>query len=44
MRAPFKVGEDVDAVSRATISITSGTRAVRDSVRTMAQLFLNPAR
>ena len=43
VRAPFKVGEDVHAVSRATISITSGTRAVRDSVRTMAKLFLNPA-
>jgi transcriptional regulator of nitric oxide reductase len=43
VRAPFKVGEDIHAVSRATISITSGTRAVRDSVRTMARLFLNPA-
>jgi transcriptional regulator of nitric oxide reductase len=43
VRAPFKVGEDVHAVSRATISITSGTRAIRDSVRTMAKLFLNPA-
>ena len=43
VRAPFKVGEDIHAVSRATISITSGTRAVRDSVRTMAKLFLNPA-
>ena len=27
MRAPFRVGEDIHAVSRATISITSGTRA-----------------
>jgi transcriptional regulator of nitric oxide reductase len=43
VRAPFRVGEDIHAVSRATISVTSGTRAVRDSVRTMAKLFLNPA-
>jgi hypothetical protein len=43
IRAPFRVGEDVHAVSRATLTISSATRAVRDSVRTMAKLFLNPA-
>ena len=43
MRAPFRVGEDIHAVSRATITVASATRAVRDSVRTMAKLFLNPA-
>jgi hypothetical protein len=43
VRAPFRVGEDIHAVWRATISVTSGARAVRDSVRTMARLFLNPA-
>ena len=43
VRSPFRVGEDVHAVSRASISIASGTRAVRDSVRTMAKLFLNPS-
>ena len=39
----FKVGADVHAVSRATISISSATRAIRDSSRAMAKAFLNPA-
>lgn len=43
VRAPFRVGEDIHAVSRATISISSATRAVRDSSRAMAKQFLNPA-
>ena len=43
IRAPFRVGEDIHAVSRATLTVTSATRAVRDSARTMAKLFLNPA-
>ena len=43
VRAPFRVGDDVHAVSRATISITSATRAIRDSSRIMAKAFLNPA-
>jgi transcriptional regulator of nitric oxide reductase len=43
VRAPFRVGEDVHAVSRATISISSATRAIRDSSRMMAKQFLNPA-
>lgn len=43
IRAPFRVGEDIHAVSRATLTVTSATRAVRDSARTMARLFLNPA-
>jgi transcriptional regulator of nitric oxide reductase len=43
IRAPFRVGEDIHAVSRATLSVNSATRAVRDSARTMAKLFLNPA-
>ena len=43
IRAPFRVGEDVHAVSRATISISSATRAVRDSARTIARAFLDPA-
>jgi len=42
IRDPFRVGEDIDAVSRATISITSGARAVRDSARAMARQFLSP--
>jgi len=43
IRAPFRVGDDVHAVSRATISISSAARAVRDSSRAMAKQFLNPA-
>ena len=43
IRAPFRVGEDIHAVSRATLTINSATRAVRDSARTMAKLFLTPA-
>jgi hypothetical protein len=37
------VGEDVHAVSRATISISSATRAIRDSSRAIARAFLDPA-
>jgi transcriptional regulator of nitric oxide reductase len=43
IRAPFRVGEDVHAVSRATITINSAARAVRDSARAMAKQFLDPA-
>lgn len=43
VRAGFKVGADVHAVSRATISVSSATRAIRDSARAMAKAFLNPA-
>ena len=38
----FVVGSDIDAISRASISIKSGTRAVRDSVRAAARAFLSP--
>lgn len=43
VRAPFRLGEDIDAVSRATITMSSAVRAIRDSARTMARQFLNPA-
>lgn len=43
IRAPFRVGDDIHAVSRATLTVSSATRAVRDSARAMAKLFLNPA-
>ena len=39
----FVVGRDVDAVSRASISIASATRAIRDSSRIIAQKFLPEA-
>jgi transcriptional regulator of nitric oxide reductase len=42
IRDPFRVGGDVHAVSRATISIMSATRAIRDSARAMARRFLTP--
>ena len=42
IRDPFRVGADVDAVSRATITITSATRAIRNSARRMATQLLAP--
>jgi NosR/NirI family transcriptional regulator, nitrous oxide reductase regulator len=40
IRDPFVVGRDVDAVSRATISISSATRAIRDGSRLAASRLL----
>ena len=42
IRDPFKVGMDIDAVSRATISVTSASRAVRNSARRVARELLAP--
>ncbi len=42
IRDPFKVGADVDAVSRATITITSSSRAIRNSARIAARSLLAP--
>lgn len=42
VRDPFKVGTDVDAISRATISVTSATRAIRNSARRVARQLLTP--
>lgn len=42
IRDPFRVGGDIDAVSRATITVTSATRAVRNSARRIARAFLTP--
>jgi NosR/NirI family nitrous oxide reductase transcriptional regulator len=42
IRDPFRVGGDVDAVSRATITITSATRAIRNSARRVAKQLINP--
>jgi H+/Na+-translocating ferredoxin:NAD+ oxidoreductase subunit G len=39
---PFRVGEDIDAVSRASLTINSATRAIRDGSRIMAKAFLDP--
>ena len=42
IRDPFKVGSDIDAVSRATISVTSASRAIRNSARRVARQLLSP--
>ena len=40
IRDPFRVGSDVDAVSRASLSIGSAARAIRDSSRLVAKVLL----
>ncbi len=42
IRDAFKVGVDVDAISRATISVTSASRAIRNSARLAARQLLPP--
>jgi transcriptional regulator of nitric oxide reductase len=42
IRDPFKVGADVDAITRATISVTSASRAVRNASRKVARAYLAP--
>lgn len=42
VRDPFKVGNDIAAVSRATITINSATRAIRNSARRFARAMLTP--
>jgi transcriptional regulator of nitric oxide reductase len=42
IRDAFKVGVDVDAISRATISVTSASRAIRNSSRKVARAYLTP--
>src|ERR1700686_5499862 len=42
IRDPFKVGDDIDAVSRASISILSATRAVKNGARRVARQLLTP--
>jgi transcriptional regulator of nitric oxide reductase len=41
IRDPFRVGGDVDAVSRASLSIASATRAIRDSSRMVARQLMS---
>jgi transcriptional regulator of nitric oxide reductase len=40
IRDPFRVGSDVDAVSRASLSVGSAARAIRDSSRLVAKVLL----
>lgn len=38
----FKMGQDVDAVATATITMTSAYRAIKNSARLMARQYLSP--
>jgi NosR/NirI family nitrous oxide reductase transcriptional regulator len=40
VRDPFKLGADIDAVSRATITMSSAVRAIRNSARRVARQFI----
>jgi transcriptional regulator of nitric oxide reductase len=42
IRDPFKVGGDIQAVSRATMTVSSAARAVRNSARRVARQLLVP--
>lgn len=42
IRDPFRLGSDVDAISRATITVSSATRAIRNSARRVARQLLSP--
>ena len=37
---PLEVGQDIDAVSRATITVEAATRAIRQGARQLAGEFL----
>lgn len=42
VRDPFRLGQDIDAVSRATITMSSAVRAIRNSARAVARQFIAP--
>jgi hypothetical protein len=42
IRDPFTVGADVDAVARATMTIESSTRAIRNGARRIARALMTP--
>jgi NosR/NirI family transcriptional regulator, nitrous oxide reductase regulator len=42
IRDPFRVGDDIAAVSRASITITSATRVIKNSARRVARQILTP--
>lgn len=42
IRDPFRVGADVDGVTRATITITSSSRAIRNGARRIARALMTP--
>jgi len=42
IRDAFKVGADIDAIARATVSVGSSARAIRNSARRVARALLTP--
>ena len=42
IRDAFKVGADIDAIARASISVGSSARAIRNSARRVARALLTP--
>lgn len=42
IRDRFRVGADIDAVAAATLTVTSATRATRNSARRVARALLTP--
>lgn len=42
VRDPFRVGDDIDAITRATVTVSSASRAVRNSARRVARAYLTP--
>ena len=42
VRDKFRLGDDIDSVSRATITMSSAVRTIRNSARRMARQFLAP--
>lgn len=42
VRDPFRVGDDIDAITRATVTVTSASRAVRNGARRVARAYLVP--
>jgi Na+-translocating ferredoxin:NAD+ oxidoreductase RnfG subunit len=42
VRDPFKLGGDIDAVSRATITMSAAVRAVRNGSRRIARQLIAP--
>ena len=43
IREKFEAGQDIDIVSRATISVRAAARTVRESSRTVARALLKPS-
>jgi transcriptional regulator of nitric oxide reductase len=42
VRDPFKLGEDIDAVSRATITMSAAVRTIRNGSRRIARQLIAP--